>query len=91
MTGDLEYASGVAIAAMHLHVFVFGTLLKSGALTPIQVREMLDAAMLGYEHGQGVGASDVESVAGHAREQVRLLLETLEATSPEMKAQPTSF
>jgi hypothetical protein len=90
MDQDAHHVAGVAYAAMHLHIVVFGALLKTKALTPEQVRETLDAAMLAYEGGHGSNIPDLGSVASHAREQIQHLLETLEATSPEMKANPPS-
>jgi hypothetical protein len=88
MEEDVYYASGVAGAAMHLQIVVFEALLRGGLLAPQPLREVLDAAMLGYEHGQGSDDRAIRSVATHAREQVQLLLGTLEATSPVMKAHP---
>jgi hypothetical protein len=88
MSDDAHYGTGVAMAAMHLQVIVFAALLRSGTVTPKHVRFALDELMLRYEEGHGMAVPGLPVVATYAREQVQYLLETLEATSPEMKANP---
>lgn len=80
-TGD-----GAGLAGMLLHQMTLQLLLERGLVSPQQVRELLDvAASLAGRMAEHPGGG---FRSRGARTQLLLLLEVLEGTSAEMKADP---
>lgn len=77
-------------ALIMIQQIVFTVMLKNRLITPQQTRELLDGVVLHLETQQADPDPRRGRAVSFAREQVRLLVDVLEETCPEMKANPPS-
>ena len=79
-----KIAGGTGLATMVLHQAVFELLISRRIASPAVVAEVLDAVVLTLEQQRGA-ENRTTPASDYARDQVRTLIEVLEAAHPEMR------